>query len=291
MTAKVPLKVHLRLRFQNLGKPRTAGLCGRPRALATAALYLVLKSNGLRHSKNPPVKFSFSLKIVPATIAKKLPLQRRPKPLFIAFFSLSHKRPTFAFTGESGYTLGFRRKDRTQRLTRRNRGFPSLDHSAALCRQRNTLYSATLLYTYISRFSVNPQHQQKRKIWQSCCHKFSPPPFFSPLFNFSHKWPTFAFTGESGYTLGFPRKIAHSGLHAETGGRFGRGGITTLGAFRTFHQHPRAGYQNGKLCRFWVLVGCTPEERERAFGTAMRLCASLSRGVAAPGLRDLFATW
>ena len=28
MTAKVPLKVHLRLRFQNLGKPRTAGLCG-----------------------------------------------------------------------------------------------------------------------------------------------------------------------------------------------------------------------------------------------------------------------
>ena len=26
MTAKVPLKVHLRLRFQNLGKPRTAGL-------------------------------------------------------------------------------------------------------------------------------------------------------------------------------------------------------------------------------------------------------------------------
>ena len=27
-TAKTPLKVHLRLRFQNLGKPRTAGLCG-----------------------------------------------------------------------------------------------------------------------------------------------------------------------------------------------------------------------------------------------------------------------
>ena len=28
-TAKTPRKVHLRLRFQNLGKPRTAGLCGR----------------------------------------------------------------------------------------------------------------------------------------------------------------------------------------------------------------------------------------------------------------------
>ena len=74
------------------------------------SLYLVLKSNGLRLSKNLPAKFGFSLKIVPATIAKKLPLQLRPKPLFIAFFSLSHKRPTFAFTGESGYTLGFRRR-------------------------------------------------------------------------------------------------------------------------------------------------------------------------------------
>ena len=74
------------------------------------SLYLVLKSNGLRHSKNPPVKFSFSLKIVPATIAKKLPPQRCFKPLLIPIFNFSHKRPTFAFTSESGYTLGFRRK-------------------------------------------------------------------------------------------------------------------------------------------------------------------------------------
>ena len=39
-----------------------------------------------------------------------------------------------------------------------------------------------------------------------------------PLFNFSHKHPTFAFMRESGYTLGFRRRIAHSGLHAETQG-------------------------------------------------------------------------
>ena len=70
----------------------------------------VLKSNGFRHSKNLPVKFDFSPKTIPANIAKKLPSQRCSKPLFIAFFNLSHKRPTFAFTSESGYTLGFRRK-------------------------------------------------------------------------------------------------------------------------------------------------------------------------------------
>ena len=66
----------------------------------------VLKSNGLRHPKNPPVKFGFSSKPIPTNIAKKLPSQRCSKSLFIAFFNFSHKRPTFAFTGESVYTLG-----------------------------------------------------------------------------------------------------------------------------------------------------------------------------------------
>ena len=113
--------VHLRLRkrlsrctldcgFKTSESPALRGFVGGPQALATAALYLVLKSNGLRHSKNLPVKFGFSPRTVPANIAKKLPEQRCSKPHFIAFFSLSHKRPTFAFTGESGYTLGFRRR-------------------------------------------------------------------------------------------------------------------------------------------------------------------------------------
>ena len=70
----------------------------------------VLKSNGLHRLKIRLKKFSFSLKIVPAYIFKKLPSQCWPKPLFIAFFNFSHKRPTFAFTSESGYTLGFRRR-------------------------------------------------------------------------------------------------------------------------------------------------------------------------------------
>ena len=68
--------------------------------------------------------------------------------------------------------------------------------------------SATLLYTYISRFSENSHYQQQLYLR----------PSFIPIFNFSHKRPTFAFTGESGYTLGFPRRIAHSGSHGETGG-------------------------------------------------------------------------
>ena len=115
------LHVHPRLRkcppgctldcgFKTSESPALRGFVAERAPIRGTSLYLVLKSNGLRHSKNPPVKFSFSLKIVPATIAKKLPPQRCFKPLLIPIFNFSHKRPTFAFTSESGYTLGFRRK-------------------------------------------------------------------------------------------------------------------------------------------------------------------------------------
>ena len=138
MTAKTPAKVHLRLRFQNLGKPRTAGLCGRAADACDCGPLSVLLSNGLRHSKNSPVKFGFSPKIVPAYIVKKLPSQRCFKPLFIAFFNFSHKWPTFAFTGESGYTLGFPRKIAHKGTHAETGGLLSLGHSTVLCRQRNS---------------------------------------------------------------------------------------------------------------------------------------------------------
>ena len=106
-------RVHPRLRkhlsrctldcgFKTLESPALRGFEAGPRALATAALYLVLKSNGLHRSKNLPVKFGFSPRTVPANIAKKLPSQRCFKPLFIASFNFPHKRPTLAFIGESG---------------------------------------------------------------------------------------------------------------------------------------------------------------------------------------------
>ena len=82
----------------------------------------MLKSNGLRHSKNLPVKFGFSPRTVPANIAKKLPAQRCSQPFLIPIFNFSHKRHTFAFAGESGYTTRLSEENRIQRLTRRNRG-------------------------------------------------------------------------------------------------------------------------------------------------------------------------
>ena len=113
--------VHLRLRkrlsrctldcgFKTSESPALRGFEAERCPIRGTSLYLVLKSNGLPRPKIRLKKFDFSLKIVPANIVRKLPAQRCSKPLFIAFFNFSHKRPTFAFTNESGYTLGFRRK-------------------------------------------------------------------------------------------------------------------------------------------------------------------------------------
>ena len=96
--------------FKTPESPALRGFVAERCPVRGTSLYLVLKSNGLRYSKNLPVKFGFSPIDTPANIAKKLPSQRCSKPFFIPIFNFSHKWPTFAFTGESGYTLGFRRK-------------------------------------------------------------------------------------------------------------------------------------------------------------------------------------
>ena len=153
--------------FKTPESPALRGFEAERSPITGTSLYLVLKSNGLPHSKNLPVKFGFSPKTVSANIVKKLPPQRCSKPLFIPLFNFSHKRPTFAFTGESGYTTRLLKKDRTQRLTRRNRG----------------------------RFGWGWYH--------------------------------------------YSQSVPH------------------------VHQHPRAGCQNGVLCRFWGLVGGAPKERRK----------------------------
>ena len=119
---KRPPRCTLDCGFKTPESPALRGFVAERCPITGTSLYLVLKSNGLRYSKNLSVKFDFSPIDTPANIAKKLPSQRCSKPLFIPIFNFSHKWPTFAFTGESGYTLGFAQRNRTQRLTRRNRG-------------------------------------------------------------------------------------------------------------------------------------------------------------------------
>ena len=204
------------------------------------------------------------------------------RPSFIVFFNFSHKRPTFAFTSESGYTLGFRRRIAHKGTHCETGAFP-LSATAQSCAANRialnaafaTLDSATLLYTYISRFSVTPHYQQQLYLR----------PSFIAFFNFLHKWPTFAFTSESGYTLGFQRKIAHSGPHTETRGVLDGGAITTLGAFRTFTNIPGLGIRTPHFAAFGSWPGVLPKNAEslRNSDALMRVAVPRRRGPA--GLR------
>ena len=180
--------------FKTPESPALRGFEAERCPITGTSLYLVIFSNGLRHSKNLPVKFGFSSKTVPANIAKKLPPQRCFKPLFIAFF------------------------------------------------------------------------------------------------NFSYKWPMFAFTGESGYTLGFRRKIAHSGLHAETGA-FQMGALSLPSDHSARSQTSPGRVSERRTLPLLGLGRVYSRRTQRAFGTAMCLCASLFRRHRGPaGLRDPVST-
>ena len=147
------------------------------------------------------------------------------------------------------------------------------------------LDSATLLYTYISRFFVNPHYQRREKIRQSCSHKFYPPTVSHGVshgvFQLLSQTLHVRFHGRKRvHSLGFAQRIAHSGSRGETGAVSDGGAITTLGAFHTFRKPCVARCQNGKLCRFWVLVGGTPEgHREPAEQRCAyaRRCSEASR--------------
>ena len=78
----------------------------------------------------------------------------------------------------------------------------------------------------------------------------------------STKRPTFAFMRESGYTLAFTNRIAHTGSHGETRAVSDGGGITTLGSFCAVRKPCAAGYQKGKLCRFWSWSDVLPKNAE-----------------------------
>ena len=97
-----------------------------------------------------------------------------------------------------------------------------------------------------------------KKLPSQCCSK----PHFIAFFSLSHKRPTFAFTGESGYTLAFAQRIAHNGSHGETGGISDGGGITTLGPFRTFTNIPGPGIRTAYFAAFGSWPGVLSKNAE-----------------------------
>ena len=131
----------------------------------------MLLSNGLHRSKNSPVKFGFSLKTVPANIAKKLPLQRCPQPFLIPLFNFSHKRPTFAFTGESElqHSASLKESHTAAHTAKQEPSLPRPQHGLVLP-AKSLLFCHAFIYIHFPVHREPPLYQQGEKIRQSCRH-------------------------------------------------------------------------------------------------------------------------
>ena len=212
--------------FQTAESPALRGFVGGSQALATAVLYLVLKSNGLPRPKIRLKKFGFSSKSVPANIAKKLPTQRCSKPHFIAFFSLSHKRPTFAFTSESGYTLAFQRKIAHKGLHGETGAFlPSA--TAWLCAASEIHFIPPCFYIHTFPGSMWTTTISNSSISDHLSSRFSASRTNGPRSLSRVKAGTHSAFGEKSHTRAHTAKQVVFWVG---------GGITTLGAFHTFRK-------------------------------------------------------
>ena len=85
-----------------------------------------------------------------------------------------------------------------------------------------------------------------------------------------------------GTHLGSLRKIAHSGSQGETGAVSDGGGITTLGAFRTFTNIPGPGVRTAYFAALGSWPGGALEERRKPSGQRCAYACRCPEGVAAP---------
>ena len=125
---------------------------------------------------------------------------------------------------------------------------------------------------------LSAEEKYPAKLPSQLCSK----PLFIAFFNFSHKRPTFAFTPESGYTHSVFGERSHTAAYTPKQGAFRMGVVSLLS-----ERSARSPTSPGRVSERQVLPllglgrGCS-QRTQKAFGTAMRLCASLFRGVAAP---------
>ena len=168
-------------------------------------------------------------------------------------------------------------KNRTQRLTRRNRGLPSLDHSAALRCLRNHSNQLHLQPLIPPCFYI---HTFPGSLWPPTISNSSISDHLSSRFSTSLTNAPRSLSRVKVGTHSALLKGSHTRAYTAKQGPSGRGRYHYPRHVLHVHEHPRAGCQNGVLCRFWVLAGCTPEGRRKPAGQRCayaRRCSEASR--------------
>ena len=121
-TAKTPAKVHLRLRFHNLGKPRTAGLCGRAAGISDCGLLSCTKIERPSPLEKPPCKVRLFAQNRSRKYCQKVTVATLFQTVSHPAFQLCSQMPHICFRRQKWIHTRLSEKDRTQRLTRRSTG-------------------------------------------------------------------------------------------------------------------------------------------------------------------------
>ena len=137
-----------------------------------------------------------------------------------------------------------------------------------------TLDPTMLLYTYISRFSVTPHYIKSGRV---AATNAVPNRFSTSRTNGLRSLSQ----AKAGTPSAF-RERSHTRAHTAKQGPSGRGRYHYPRHVLHIHEHPRAGCQNGVLCRFWVLAGCASEERRKPSEQRCAYARRCSEGIAAP---------
>ena len=154
-----------------------------------------------------------------------------------------------------------------------------------------TFDSTVLLYTYISRFSVNPQHQQKRNIRQSCRYNSVPNRFSSRFLTSRTNGPRSLSRAKAGTHSAFGEK-SHTRAYTAKQGAFRMGALLLPSErFTRFGNPAWPGFKTANFAAFgsWSEMLLKNAESLRDSDALMRVAVPRRRGPA--GLRDLFATW
>ena len=223
---KHPPRCTLDCGFKTSESPALRGFVAERAPIRGTSLYLVLKSNGLRHSKILPVKFGFSLKTVHANIAKKSLPQCCSKPLFIAFSTSRTNGSRSRSLPKVGTHSAFGEKSHTTAYTpKQGPSFPRPQRGFALP-VKSILFRHAFIYIHFPVLCGPPPSATAPS--QTIFHRV-----FQPL-------------AQTAHVRFHRRKRVHARLRSKNRtqrltrrnrGRFGwGGGITTLGAFRTFRK-------------------------------------------------------
>ena len=145
-----------------------------------------------------------------------------------------------------------------------------------------TLDPTMLLYTYISRFSVTPHYIKSGRV---AATNAVPQPFLIAVSTSLTNGPRSLSQAKVGTHSPSPTG-PHTTAHTSKQGRFGRGAIITLGAFRTFANLPGSGIRTAYVAAFGSWSGALPKNAEslRSSDALMRVAVPRRRGPA--GLRD-----